>query len=267
MSELFSQPVLTAFAVCAAAAAATVIGSALVINANRSNPRLLAFGLAFSGGAMVYVSLVEIFTKSQSAFVKVYGEKTGYAAATLAFLAGVALLAIMDRLVPNPHHGMDHAATSTDGTDERLKRVGLLAAAAITAHNLPEGLATFFATLDNPVVGAPLALAIAIHNIPEGVSIAVPVYYATGSKKKAVYATVISALAEPLGALLGYLALAPFLTPTVFGTVFGMIAGVMVFLALDELMPEAKRYSKGHEAAYGMFIGMGAMAASLVLFK
>lgn len=264
--DLLSSPVLTAFAVCAAAAAFTVLGSVLVFNANRSSPRLLAFGLAFSGGAMVYVSLVEIFSKSSQSFAKAFDEKLGYTYATLALFAGIALLALIDRLVPNPHHGMD-GQNHVDRSDERLKRVGILAAAAITAHNLPEGLATFFATLDNPVVGAPLALAIAIHNIPEGVSIAVPVYYATGSRAKAVLATVVSALAEPLGALIGYLALAPFLTPAVFGAVFGMIAGVMVFLALDELMPEAKRYSKGHEAAYGMTIGMAAMAASLVLFK
>lgn len=265
MSTLFTAPVLTALAVCTGAAAATMIGSLLVLSANRTNPRLLAFGLAFAGGAMVYVSLIEIFGKSQEAFGKTYGVKGGYTAATLAFFAGVGFLALIDRLVPNPHHGM--AAESDEWGQERLKRVGLLAAAAITAHNFPEGLATFFATLDNPVVGMPLAFAIAIHNIPEGVSIAVPVYYATGSRRTAILAAAISAMAEPIGAVIGYLILAPFLSPAVFGALFGMIAGVMVFLALDELMPEAKRYSTGHEAAYGMVIGMGAMALSLVLFK
>ncbi|MFN3869568.1 MAG: ZIP family metal transporter, partial [Hyphomicrobiaceae bacterium] len=195
--------------------------------------------------------------------------------ATLAFVCGVLLLAIIDRVIPNPHEGMDerevlhgHGHHHEDTVaSPNVARVGLLAAAAITAHNFPEGLATFFATLDNPVVGMPLAFAIAIHNIPEGVSIAIPVYYATGSRAKAVMATAISALAEPVGALLGYLILAPFLTQAVFGGVFGVIAGVMVFLAIDELMPEAKRYSKGHEAVYGMVIGMAALAASLVLFK
>lgn len=263
-APLFSTPVLLAFLVCIGAAAATVLGSALVLNANRSNPRLLAFGLAFAGGAMVYVSLVEIFTKSLNSFTQAYGAKNGYTAATIAFFCGVALLALIDRLIPNPHQGMD---TEQAAHDHNIGRVGLLAAAAITAHNFPEGLATFFATLDNPVVGAPLAAAIAIHNIPEGVSIAVPVYYATGSKKKAILASALSALAEPVGAVIGYLVLAPFLSPAVFGAVFGVIAGVMVFLALDELMPEAKRYSRGHEAAYGMVIGMAAIAASLVLFK
>ncbi|MBV1693882.1 MAG: zinc transporter ZupT [Hyphomicrobiales bacterium] len=265
MSDLFTAPVLIALAVCAGAAAATVLGSLLVLGGNRSNPRLLAFGLAFSGGAMVYVSLVEIFGKSHASFAKVLADKPAYIAATVALFAGIALLAAIDRLVPNPHL---MGATGADAQEqERLRRVGLMAAAAITAHNFPEGLATFFATLDNPVVGAPLAFAIAIHNIPEGVSIAVPVYYATGSKQKAIMASALSALAEPAGAIIGYLILAPFLSPAVFGAVFGVIAGVMVFLALDELMPEAKRYSKGHEAAYGMVIGMGAMATSLVLFK
>lgn len=265
MSDLISPPVLTALLVCVGAAAATVLGSVLVLRANHSNPRVLAFGLAFSGGAMVYVSLIEIFGKSLSSFTEAYGAKSAYTAATIAFFGGVALLAAIDRLIPNPHHGMDTEDPAV--LNERLRRVGLLAAAAITAHNFPEGLATFFATLDNPVVGAPLAFAIAIHNIPEGVSIAVPVYYATGSKKKAVLASALSALAEPTGAILGYLVLKPFLSPALFGSVFGMIAGVMVFLALDELMPEAKRYSRGHEAAYGMVIGMAAMALSLVLFK
>ena len=137
----------------------------------------------------------------------------------------------------------------------------------VPSTELLEGLATFLATLDNPVVGVPLAAAIAIHNIPEGVSIAIPVYYATRSRRKAVLATVVSALAEPAGALIGYMVLAPFLTPSVFAVVFGMIAGVMVFLALDELLPTAKRYAKGHETVYGMVLGMGALAASLVLFK
>lgn len=272
--ELFSEPVLIAFGVCVAAAAATVLGSVFVLRAHQSNARLLAFGLAFAGGAMVYVSLVEIFNKSVIAFSDTFGPKIGYAYATLAFFAGVLLLAVIDRVIPNPHEGMDEREIlHTTGHHHEavarpnVARVGLLAAAAITAHNFPEGLATFFATLDNPVVGLPLAMAIAIHNIPEGVSIAIPVYYATGSRKKAIMATVVSALAEPAGALIGYLLLAPFLTHAVFGAVFGIIAGVMVFLAIDELMPEAKRYSKGHEAVYGMVTGMGALALSLVLFK
>lgn len=283
MESLFPPAVIVAFAITLGAGMATVLGSFLVIWARQTNTRLLAFGLAFSGGAMVYVSLVEIFVKANDSFAKTADPKTAYMYATLFFFVGVAILFAIDRFVPNPHTGLDeeHVRSAaaealtykqTAGSKKMephaaLARVALLAAAAITLHNLPEGLATFFATLDNPTVGLPLAFAIAVHNIPEGVSIAVPVYYATGSKSKAVLATALSGLAEPLGALIGYLALATVLTPFVFGAVFAVIAGAMVFLALDELLPAARVYTKGHETVYGILVGMGAMAVSLVLLK
>lgn len=258
--------VVTAFALTIGAAAATMIGGLSVIKASTTNPRLLAFGLAFAGGAMVYISLVEIFGKSNMAFAEIFNTKEAYVWTTILFFCGVGLLAVIDRLIPNPHNEL--AKISSHNIDAKyLSRVGLLAAIAITVHNFPEGMATFFATLDNPVVGAPLAIAIAVHNIPEGVSIAIPVYYATNSKQKALLACFISALAEPVGAALGYFILAPFLTPFVFGSVFGIIAGAMVFLALDELLPSAKRYASGHDAVYGMIIGMMMVALSLVLFK
>src|SRR5690606_24060310 len=136
-----------------------------------------------------------------------------------------------------------------------------------TAHNFPEGLATFFATLESPSVGLPLALAIAIHNIPEGIAIAVPVYFATGSKRYAFGASLLSGLAEPVGAGIGCFALSGSLSPGAFGAVFGLIAGIMVFLALDELLPAAKRYAQGHETVYGLVIGMASIAISLVLFR
>lgn len=255
---------LVALAVCSAAALSTVLGALFVVFAREPNPRLLSFGLAFAGGAMVYVSLVEIFLKSESAFAASFDVRAAHAFATLSFFGGILLIAGVDRFIPNPHGGM---VLGNNGEQGHIARVGLLAALAITAHNLPEGLATFLATLQNPVVGVPLAVAIAIHNIPEGVSIAIPVFYATGSKQRALIATGVSALAEPAGALIGYTILAPFLSEIAFAIVFGMIAGVMVFLALDELLPTAKRYARGHETVYGMVIGMAALATSLVMFK
>jgi zinc transporter, ZIP family len=283
METLFTPNALVALGITVGAGLATVLGSFLVVFARRTNTRVLAFGLAFAAGAMVYVSLVEIFVKSQLALEALYPAKTAYAYATLWFFAGVLLLAVIDRMVANPHAVMDEASLHPAGVAVKpvvsmidralppdpalIRRVGVMAALAITAHNLPEGLATFFATLESPTIGLPLAMAIAIHNIPEGVSIAVPIYYATGSKAKAVLACFLSGLAEPLGALVGYLLLAPFLSDLVFGAVFGMIAGVMVFLALDELLPAARQYARGHETVYGMVLGMASLALSLVLFK
>ncbi|MBX3579265.1 MAG: zinc transporter ZupT [Rhizobiaceae bacterium] len=282
MGSLFGPDVLLALSITVGAGLATVFGSLLVVFAHPTKTRLLAFALAFAAGAMVYVSLVEIFVKSHLAFSQMLPDKQAYGWATLCFFAGVMVLVVVDRMVPNPHASMDSEAAeaAAEGSGPRagltmvdrsrelmLRRVGIMAALAITAHNLPEGLATFFATLDDPVVGLPLALAIAVHNIPEGVSIAVPVFYATGSKKAAVLASLLSGLAEPVGALVGYLLLAPFLSDMVFGAVFGIIAGAMVFLALDELLPAARVYARGHETVYGMVIGMAAIAASLVLFR
>ncbi|MBS7789421.1 zinc transporter ZupT [Roseococcus sp. SDR] len=260
----FSPAVLVALGVTLAAGLSTVLGAAFVVRADQARPRLLPLALAFAGGAMVYVSLVEILPKAALSLSDAHGDRGGYALATLAFFAGVALLVLLDRLVPNPH---PDTHPHSDAEREHLARLSLLTAAAITAHNLPEGLATFFATLESPTLGAPLAVAIALHNIPEGVSIAVPVFYATGSRGKAVGAALLSGLAEPLGALLGYLVLGPFLSPSLFGVVFGVIAGAMVYLALDELLPAAQRHAKGHDTAYAMVAGMAMLAASLVLFR
>jgi ZIP family zinc transporter len=259
--------VLMALGVTAAAGLATVAGSALAFTA-KPEPRLLAFGLAFAGGAMVFVSLSEILNKSTLAFAEEYGANTGFIYSSFAFLAGLGLIAFIDLVAPNPHERLTvDEAFSPDESRAYIARVGLMAALAITAHNFPEGLATFFAMLESPHIGLPLAFAIALHNIPEGISIAVPVYFATNSRRLAVGACLLSGLAEPVGALIGYALLAPFLSPPVFGSVFGLIAGVMVFLSLDELLPAAKRYAKGHETVYGLVSGMGVMALSLVLFK
>jgi zinc transporter, ZIP family len=268
MADLPSANVWIALAVTLAAGLATGLGSLMVVFSKKPDPRLLAFGLAFAGGAMVYVSLSEILNKSIASFTAAFDPRLGFTYGTLAFLGGVVLILLIDHLVPNPHQSL----SSDDPlfrTDNRayIKRVGLLTAVAITAHNFPEGLATFFATLESPSVGMPLAFAIAIHNIPEGIAIAVPVYFATQNKFYAFAASLLSGLAEPIGAAIGYLLLSDVLSEAVFGTVFGVIAGVMVFLALDELLPAAKRYAKGHETVYGLVTGMATLALSLVLFK
>ena len=262
-----SPDVITAFGVTLAAGLATLLGWFAVIRGNTANPRLLAFGLAFAAGAMIYVSLVEIFGKSHDSFITVFGAEgqASFAMATLLLFAGMGLVIALDRFVPNPHGHLEQPVNQA-GPDPMVARAGLLAAAAITAHNIPEGLATFFSTLEDPSVGSSLAVAIAIHNIPEGVTIALPIFYATGSKMQALFWTLVSALAEPLGAVFGYWIIGGDPNPLTYGILFGLIAGIMVFLSLDELLPTAKRYARGHETVYGMIIGMALLAASLVLF-
>ncbi|MDB2682737.1 zinc transporter ZupT [Alphaproteobacteria bacterium] len=266
--EFDLHTIIIALLVTTAAGMATVIGGLIVLLTKSPNPRLLAFGLAFAGGAMVYVSLGEILTKSIASFTLHFNEDLGFIYGTLSFLAGIFLVATIDRLIPNPHERLSMDPKEVKGlSSEYIKRVGLMTAIAITAHNFPEGLATFFTMLEDPEIGASLAVAITLHNIPEGVSIAIPVYFATNNKSLAILACLISGLAEPIGAALGYAIVGPYLSEAVFGGVFGLIAGVMVFLSLDELLPAAKHYSKGHETVYGLVAGMVLMALSLIAFR
>lgn len=265
MDIFSSYQIFIALSVTLLAGLATVIGGLMVLFFKQPSYRTLAFGLAFSAGAMIYVSLTEILNKSIDSFSNVLSDTHAFGIGTLALFAGILFVILLDRFIPNPHEMIEDNPEKID--PKRLNRVGMLTLFAITAHNLPEGLATFFATLDSPTLGAPLAVAIAIHNIPEGIAIALPVYMATNNKKLAFIATFISALAEPVGAALGYTILAPIMSDWVYGWVFGMIGGVMVFLALDELLPTAKQYARGHETVYGLVAGMSILAFSLVLLK
>ncbi len=259
-----------AFGLTLFAGLATGVGSALAFFAKRTNTSLLTVSLGFSAGVMIYVSFVEIFGKAQDALVGYLGEGPGTWATVGSFFAGVAFIAIIDRLVPsmeNPHeiHLLKHA--ENPGHDHgKLYRMGTFTALAIAIHNFPEGLATFTAALKDPSIGIPIALAIAIHNVPEGIAVSVPIFYATGSRKKAFYYSFASGLAEPAGALLGYVILYSAFNDLVFGVLFGAVGGIMVFISLDELLPTAEEYGNHHLAVYGLVAGMAVMALSLLLF-
>jgi ZIP family zinc transporter len=155
----------------------------------------------------------------------------------------------------------------------RLMRMGLFTALAITIHNFPEGLATFLAALNDPGLGVAIAVALALHNIPEGVSVSVPIFYATGNRRKAFLYSFLSGLAEPVGALTGYLGLLFFLgeggvvPPQVMGALFAGVAGIMVYISIDELLPTSRAYGKGHDSLLGLMGGMAVMALSLLLMR
>jgi ZIP family zinc transporter len=153
-----------------------------------------------------------------------------------------------------------------DGKKPDLLKMGTFTALAIGIHNFPEGIATFTSALQDPALGIAIAVAIAIHNIPEGIAVSVPVYFATGDKKKAFKLSFLSGLSEPVGAVVAYLFLMPFLNDVMFGIIFAAVAGIMVFISLDELLPAAKRYDESHLAIYGLIAGMAVMALSLLLF-
>lgn len=239
----------------------TAVGSFIAFISRRRDPVMLAFSLGLSAGVMLYVSFAEILVSARESLVLSLGQSQGSWAALAAFFAGILMVGIIDRLVPeveNPHE--IHSES-----DRRLARVGAVTAIAIALHNFPEGFATFLAAMESPALGVPIALAIAIHNIPEGIAVSVPVYNATGSRKKAFVWSALSGLAEPLGALLGWFVLRSFYSPELFGLAFASVAGIMVFISLDELLPTAEAYGKHHVCMYGLVAGMAIMALSLRL--
>ncbi|NLP33673.1 MAG: zinc transporter ZupT [Clostridiales bacterium] len=262
---------LFAFALTIFAGLSTGIGSALSLLTNKTNKKFLSVALGFSAGVMIYVSFVEIFVEAKVALTAALGIKNGNWATVGGFFLGMLIIALIDKLIPesdNPHEA--HTVEEMDGNSEHhknsLMRTGIFAALAIAVHNFPEGLATFVAALNDPQLGIPIAVAIAIHNIPEGIAVAVPIFYATKSRKKAFSLSLLSGLAEPLGAIVGYLILRPFLNDTLMGLIFAAVAGIMVYISLDELLPAAKEYGEHHLSIYGLIAGMVVMSVSLVLF-
>ncbi|QSH40665.1 zinc transporter ZupT [Lentisphaerota bacterium ZTH] len=257
------------------AGAATTVGSFIAFFAKRTNTRFLCAALGFSAGVMIYVSFVELLNDAKEMLGAIHGPRAGGLVAVSSFFAGILLAAVIDRLVPsyeNPHEIRNveemHkpvSAVAAEARDARLMRAGVVFALAIALHNFPEGLATFMTGMADIKLGITVAVAIAIHNIPEGIAISVPVYYATGSRRKAFVWSALSGAAEPLGALAGYALLYPFMNDSVLGVMMALVAGIMVFISFDELLPMAEEYGEHHICLYGLIAGMAVMAVSLIL--
>ena len=271
--------VLFAFSLTLLAGLATGVGSVMAFFVKKRNTWFLSFGLGFSAGVMIYVSFVEIFPKSEEILAGTsLGEKWAGWAVLGALAGGIAITALIDKFIPgevNPHdirseHDMKPLKTVSGESPSpelvrSLSRTGLFTALAIGIHNFPEGMATFASALHKPALGISIAVAIAIHNIPEGISVSLPIYYATGSRKKAFYYSFLSGLAEPAGALVGYFFLRIFLNQMVLGFLFGAVAGIMIYISFDEMLPTAREYGKGHTVILGLTLGMLVMGASLLL--
>lgn len=250
---------------------ATGIGSLLSLFTSRTNTKFLSLALGFSAGVMIYVSLVEIFVKARTSLVSELGDEKGYWMTVIGFFAGMVLIAMIDKFIPssgNPHELKsveDMSKSPIELDQEKLMKMGLFTALAIGIHNFPEGIATFVSAMQDPSLGVAIAIAVAIHNIPEGIAVAVPIYFATGNRKRAFKLSFLSGLAEPVGAIVAFLILMPFLNEVMFGMIFAAVAGIMVFISLDELLPAAQKYDEAHLSIYGVVGGMAVMALSLLL--
>ena len=274
--------VLSALLLTLIAGAATGIGGALVLFKKKLSSNVLAGALGLSAGVMIFISLAELFPEAQSEITALGSIRHGETFVLLAFFAGMGIITLIDFLIPeyeNPHEasGLSLDAKTAavgvleqTGNEKALHRLGLLSALAIAIHNFPEGIATFIGALNDPQMGAGITFAIAIHNIPEGIAVAIPIYYATKSKGKALLYATLSGFSEIIGALLCLGVTAVFgveLTGggPVFPLILASVAGIMIYISLDELLPTAEKYGKHHIAIAGVIAGMAIMGVSLLI--
>lgn len=255
--EIFYLALLLTFL----AGLATSIGGILAFFLKKENLNTLALGLGFSAGVMLYVSFMELLPQATGELTKIFTAKTSEGLTILFFFIGTLFAWLIDFCLPSHH--LENKSLSKEN---KLKRVGLFTALVLAVHNFPEGLTTFMATLTNTPTGISIAVAIALHNIPEGISVALPIYHATNNKQKAFWYATLSGLAEPLGAIIGYLLLRNFLKGPAFGFAFALTAGIMVYISLDELLPTAHEYGQAHKIIWGILAGMLVMAIGLLLF-
>lgn len=285
-SQVFIALVLTLLA-----GFSTAIGASIAFFSNKDNLRTLSMGLGFSAGVMVYVSFMEILPQAFTDLREAHYGITGDFLVLFCFFVGIALCAIVDKLLPedlNPNEFHDHyeelrcplvikiqqnnpsyvvQEPEKKIHTQSLKKAGIFTAVAIAIHNFPEGFATFIASLENISFGIAIAIAIAIHNIPEGMAVSLPIYHATGDKKKAFLYSALSGLSEPLGAIVAAFLLLPFLNELSLAITFAFVSGVMVYISFDELLPAARTYGEAHDCLYGLVAGMAVMAISLVFLN
>ncbi len=231
-------------------------------NEERNN-KILATSLGFSAGVMIYVSLIEIFMKAKDSLSAELGYKLGYFLTVIAFFCGIIFIAVIDFYMGRIEGRLIGEMTEPDN---RLYKMGVFTALAVGIHNFPEGLATFVSAMEAPEVALPITIAIAIHNIPEGIAVSMPIYHATGSKAKALAFSLMSGLAEPLGAIIGWTLLTPIMSDLVYGIIFASVAGIMVYISFSELLPTAREFADNSYSLWGLIVGMAVMATSLLLF-
>ncbi len=264
------QTILIAFGLTLIAGLSTGIGSLIALMAKRTNTKFLCASLGFSAGVMLYVSFMEMLPTAREGFIGNFDEKAGTLYLLLSFFGGIGFITFIDFLIPktnNPHEVQSiEDMGKTDEKNKSLHRVGIVVALSIAIHNFPEGIATFTSALEGLSIAIPITIAIAIHNIPEGIAVSVPIYHATGSRKKAFWLSFLSGLAEPVGALIAYFFLMPFWSPAVNSAVLAAVAGIMVYISLDELLPTAEKFGEHHISISGLVVGMIVMALSLFLF-
>lgn len=254
--------IIAALVLSLLAGMATAVGGLLSFFVKKDNFNILALGLGFSAGVMIFVSFMEILPQAQISFREFYPANTAGWITLVCFFLGIIIAALADMCLK----GKQHLENKSLSKENKLKHLSIFTAVALALHNFPEGLATFMSTLQSPALGLSIALAVAVHNIPEGIAVSLPIYHANGSRKKAFLLATLSGLAEPLGAFAGFLFFSTLLHGAAFAVLFAMVAGMMVYISLDELLPTAHEYGEPHKVIWGVICGMLLMAVTLQVF-
>ena len=258
--------ILTALMYTLIAGSSTGIGGLGALFMKRQNLSFLSGSLGFSAGVMIYIALGELLDEADALVYGEYGNMGGIITAA-AFFGGMILIAAIDKLIPDEEITSKLTANgSSAGTyDTAILRTGLIAALAMAIHNFPEGLATFISAAGLPETAPAIVTAIAIHNIPEGMAVAVPVYMASGSRRRAFGYSLLSGLTEPLGAIFGCIVLYPYLNNTTYAILYAVTAGIMTYIAISELIPASHKYGPPKYSVTGTVLGMAVMAAAVIV--
>ena len=246
-----------AFLLTIMAGLSTMVGTFIIFIKNFDHNKIVISSLAFAAGVMICVSITDLIPES----IFLLRDNLSFFKTILLSFLGIMLGVIISMLIDYylPTKPQTHIKNGS------LFKVGIISMIAIIMHNIPEGIATFVATNNDITLGITLAVAIAMHNIPEGISISVPIYYATGSRKKALLYTFISALSEPFGALLAYLFLKDIMNDIVLGILFSVIAGIMMQISFCELLPTARKYNNKKLLLIFFVIGIFFMLLKFVI--
>jgi len=242
-----------AFVLSTLAGLSTMVGSLIIFFSKTKKEKIIIGSLSFAAGVMITVSLIDLIPESYHLLINNYDNFFSFLLVLIAINIGFLISMGVDKYLPTQNNN-------------GLYRVGIIAMIVIIMHNIPEGMATFMATNTDLSLGITLTLAIALHNIPEGISISVPIYYSTNSKKRALLYTFISGISELFGAILTYLFLKPYMNDLVLGILFSIIAGIMMQISIYELLPTSLKYKNKSITYLFLIIGVIVMIINCYLF-
>ena len=258
------QTYLIPFLITLFAGLSTALGGLVVFFGNTEKLNWLSFTMSFAAGVMLYVSFVEILPESYLEFKHTNDQNTALLYVLGFFVFGTLFAIFTDKLLPEQKIN-SQVNKSITSKNNKIYRSGILIALTMALHNFPEGIVTFIGSVNDISFGLVIGLAIALHNIPEGMAISVPIYHATGSKKKAFLYSALSGFTEPLGALFCYFVINSYLDDFLTAAVMSIVSGIMIFISIFVLMPLSFEYNDKYEHILGLVIGMFVIGISIYL--